>query len=350
MADPAQFAIVFSSEKAANMLVAGIPAAVRALGVATQMEPSGEAPKTFAMMVEGGWQPSACCQAEAARLCGGAAWIATDCMVELHHQAARGSDLQYQYSAASPLDAGPARFAREPDTEFAALRAAGRHIIAATGKDGDGIVSRHINRPLSRAITRIALLHPAARPIHATLAAAVIGLAMFAALVWGGATGLLLGAVLFQLASIVDGVDGEMARATFRSSAAGALWDSVTDALTNIGFVCGVSYNLYAAGDFYAATAGAAGAAILALGTLLLARQARRKDGDFTFNGLKDRLNERPSRFRQWLIWLTMRDFYALAACVLVLLGAAAQLLWLFAVVAAAWLMVLLFVSARKSG
>ncbi len=347
MPDPVQFAIVFASEEAANMLVAGIPAAARAIDIASQLDAHGGPPGILAVHVKGGWQPSALCVAEALRLRPDSEWIAASGMDDGLCLGIRGTDLQI--SPQGPVSPIPIALSINQRAERELLHEAGRRIIAATGKDGDGIVSRHINRPISRAITQMVLLFPAARPIHATLAAALIGLAMFASLLCGTAVGLLAGAVLYQLASIIDGVDGEMARATLRTSPSGALWDSVTDALTNIGFIVGVSCNLYAAGDVHGAMAGAAGGAMLAMGNLVLAQQARRQGGDFTFNGLKDRLNERPSHFRQWLIWLTMRDFYALAACLLVLLGYASVLLWVFALVAAAWLAVLLVVMARRS-
>ena len=60
----------------------------------------------------------------------------------------------------------------------------------------------------------------------------------------GGEAGLIAGAILFQAASILDGVDGEMARATWRSSPAGATLDSVVDIATNLLFVSALTVNL----------------------------------------------------------------------------------------------------------
>ena len=67
-----------------------------------------------------------------------------------------------------------------------------------------------------------------------------------------------------------------------------------------------------------------------------------------TFNALKDRFSQRPSRLKQWLTWLTMRDFYALAGAVLIASGFAAFALYAFAVVAAGWLVVVLTVMTRE--
>lgn len=335
MTDTAPLCILFTSERAANSLVAGIPAAARALG---QMQAVGEK-RTIVFGVPGGWEPSALCRREAKRLAPDAVLSPVDPDVVQAAGWINGAAVQ-----ALPTD-GPLPIEAHRESIVAAdvtdLAKASQRIIAATGKPGDGIVSRHINRPMSQAITRIVLHIPGARPWHATFAAGLIGLVMLACLVFGGHTGLLAGAALFQLASIIDGVDGEMARATFRSSARGAMMDSLTDAATNLGFLGGVSYNVYMGGDTAAGIAGALAVVILANGSAMLGWQARRDGGNFTFDGLKHRFGARPSRLRQWLTWIAMRDFYALAAFVMILLGGASILLYAFAIIAAGWFAVL---------
>lgn len=336
-----QHHILFSSAAAANGLVAGVPAAARAMANLTS---HGSGPGTddpIVVAVPGGWQPDALCRAEAARLAPEATWSAADAHRALADEAQWFSGAALQLPSGSPQPVPSASVSAAIPGERAALNAAAQRIIKATGKPGDGIVSRHINRPISQAITALALRWPAMRPGHATFAAAAIGAAMIGALVLGGAAGLVAGAVLFQLASIIDGVDGEVARATQRSSARGAMLDSVTDAVTNLGFIAGVSWNLYVAGAVEPALAGAAGFALLALGTALLGLQSRRDGGPFTFDALKHRLSARPSRLKQWLTWLTMRDFYALAACLAIVAGWAEAVLMVFAAAALGWFAVL---------
>lgn len=328
--------IVFGSEEAANFLVAGIPAAARAVSVVAADERYRG--QVVEVAVPGGWVPSANTIHEATRLAAEMQWEAVDMAVTRGGSRLPGASLQL------PAVSGQsAHLACENPDELDELREQGWRIIAGTGKSADGIVSRTINRPISRAITRMVLRFPTARPWHATLAAGALGMAMFVALIIGGSTGLLAGAALFQLASIIDGVDGEMARATFRSSASGAMMDSLTDAATNLGFIGGVSYNLFAAGHRDAALAGALGCAILAAGSAMLAWQSRHDGGSFTFDALKTRFRERPSRLKQWLTYITMRDFYALAACVAILVGLAEAMLFTFAIVAAGWICVLLW-------
>ena len=78
----------------------------------------------------------------------------------------------------------------------AALQHADRVFLLATGKPRDGIVSRYLNRPVSRAITRLLLRLEAARPGHATVATAILAIAMLGALIGLPEHGAAIGAVL----------------------------------------------------------------------------------------------------------------------------------------------------------
>jgi CDP-L-myo-inositol myo-inositolphosphotransferase len=246
------------------------------------------------------------------------------------------------------LLAQPSDWARLPrlSSEQAAARLdrAGRAIVAATAKPGDGIVSQLVNRPISQSISRLLLRIPGINPFHATAGSALLAVAMLASLVLGGAPGLIAGGVFYQLASIVDGVDGEIARATYRTSKTGAMADSLVDAVTNIGFLAGIDINLWIHGNARAAVAGSAGLAFVALGLFLIGRRARRSSGAFTFDELKGHFQVRRSFLSQMIIWLTMRDFFALAWLVGILAGVAAPGIVLFSFGAAVWLIVVLVV------
>ena len=61
----------------------------------------------------------------------------------------------------------------------------------------------------------------------------------------GGYRNAVLGAFLFELASIIDGCDGENARLTFRSSKLGGTLDVTGDALTFVFFFMNLSIGLY---------------------------------------------------------------------------------------------------------
>lgn len=105
--------------------------------------------------------------------------------------------------------------------------------LLATGKASDGVISRTFNRPISRACSRVAL----SLGMSAT-AASVFTLLVGLACAWiaaqPGYLPFVLTGVLFHLASVLDGVDGEIARATLTESEQGARVDTVVDQLTYV--------------------------------------------------------------------------------------------------------------------
>ena len=232
-----------------------------------------------------------------------------------------------------------------PDTLLDQTRSSWR-IVRATGKAGDGLVSRWINRPVSHAISWAVLFIPGARPIHATLVAALLGLAMIAALFLGGANGPVWGALLYQAASVVDGVDGEMARATARSSAFGAALDTSVDAVTNIMFFAGLTWNLWQRGNETVALAGRLAIGEFAFGLLLLTWYNRKKGGPFSFDLLKTHYRSAYVRgpgsvIAQSLSYIISRDFYAFGFMVMILLGWAEAVIYVFAISATIWIVAL---------
>ena len=105
----------------------------------------------------------------------------------------------------------------------------------------DGLVSRHVNRRFSRPIAR-ALSHTAVTPNQISLLSlAVAGLA-FAMFASGQPVA---GGLLAQASSIIDGVDGDLARLTGKASPFGAFLDAVIDRYAD-GFVM-LSLTLWAA-------------------------------------------------------------------------------------------------------
>ncbi len=241
-----------------------------------------------------------------------------------------------------------------PSIDAAAIAAryaaAGRAIITATAKSTDGLVSRSLNRPISQAISRVLLRNSNIRPIHATMGTAAIGVLMFATLVsFGSPVGLIIGAILFHAASVFDGVDGEIARATFRTSDRGAMIDSLVDAAINLSFIAGIVINLAQRGRWGSAMFGIAGLAMLAIGLTTLGTRARRLGAPIGFDGLKGRFRDNGSRWGKWVVWLTMRDFLALASVVLVIAGLTDEAIMAFSGIMTVWLVVVLTTHARQS-
>jgi CDP-L-myo-inositol myo-inositolphosphotransferase len=217
------------------------------------------------------------------------------------------------------------------------LRQSGHQIVRDTAKASDGIVSRHLNRPISRRISTMLLRMRSIQPIYATAAAALTAVLMFVCLASGTHAGMIAGAILFQVASVIDGVDGEIARATFRQTARGATLDSLTDAATNLAFLFGLGLSLRQQGADNALMLGIAGFVAMAIGLVLLGGHARMSGRPVNFDALKHVVRRKRSSFGDWLIWLTMRDFLALASAAMVVLGFGYGLLTLFALGALLW-------------
>ncbi|MFB3737596.1 MAG: NTP transferase domain-containing protein [Candidatus Velamenicoccus archaeovorus] len=104
-------------------------------------------------------------------------------------------------------------------------------------KEADGPVSRYLNRPVS---SRLSMMLAPLR-LHPDL----VSMVAFAVALVGGwflARNLgVAGAVLVHLSSILDGVDGELARLQVRSSPGGALLDGVLDRLGDAAILAGLA-------------------------------------------------------------------------------------------------------------
>ncbi|QQN74307.1 CDP-alcohol phosphatidyltransferase family protein [Croceicoccus sp. YJ47] len=346
----ADIILTFSGTTTAQYRVAGLPAVARALHAVARIEGFNGTCRCIAL-ADPDWTPDERTRAECARL---APHVAVT--FDGSAAAAVGGDVIDGETLVMALAEGVAdraafaqarsHAARGQAATLRDLRRAGRRIVAATGKAGDGIVSRYLNRPMSQAITNFLLRMPGLSPNHATLGTAFLALCMFAALVGGGEAGAIAGAVLFQAASVFDGVDGEMARATFRTSRQGATLDSMVDAMTNLAFLIGLIVAARGAGDVEGAVAGGMTLIALALGLALMGGRARANGEPIHFDVVKKALRHdgKSSLVVEAAIRLTMRDFLALAGAVMVLAGFMHALLIGAAVVALVWLVVTLAV------
>jgi CDP-L-myo-inositol myo-inositolphosphotransferase len=116
------------------------------------------------------------------------------------------------------------------------VRRATVHLRRSLVKAEDGPVSRYLNRPLS---TRISMLLARARlsPDLVTWLAFALGVVAAGLFASGQGFG---GALVTHAASVLDGVDGELARLQLRASARGALLDGFLDRLADVAIVGGL--------------------------------------------------------------------------------------------------------------
>jgi CDP-L-myo-inositol myo-inositolphosphotransferase len=107
-------------------------------------------------------------------------------------------------------------------------------------------VSRYLNRPLSVRISRRLVKYPVT-PNQISLFSflcSLLGAGLFA---FGGYLSLLLGGLLAQFASVIDGCDGEVARLKFQRSGYGGWFDAVLDRYADAFLLFGLTWHAYSA-------------------------------------------------------------------------------------------------------
>jgi CDP-L-myo-inositol myo-inositolphosphotransferase len=159
-------------------------------------------------------------------------------------------DLEFNRLKAAWLDAGhridtvdiDGAFWVDIDTPHERRCAIGHLVDRYGAKRADGPVARVLNRPLSNLVSR-RLLATRIGPNPVTLAN--LGLLVLSGLLLalGARSDLLLvaGGVLVQLSSALDGVDGELARVSGRSSERGAVLDAVCDRYGDLAVLAGAA-------------------------------------------------------------------------------------------------------------
>jgi hypothetical protein len=224
--------------------------------------------------------------------------------------------------------------------------------LRGSGKSQDGLVSRYLNRPISRVVTRLLLRFPTT-PNGWTLFIVAIPIVGALILLNGSYWAFVWGLILYQVYSILDGCDGEIARAKFLESERGRQLDGRCDILSNILLVLGLGAGLSRpatsaghAGWFYLLE-GILAAALIGLNEFWLAgrkpRSAPEKPGSLG-DKLYPRHRELVARsgllffgetFVSWLIQLTKRDVAILIFVLLAAIGLPAFILHLLLLVTA---------------
>src|SRR5881227_949274 len=111
-------------------------------------------------------------------------------------------------------------------------------------KPQDGFVSRFLNRPISRRITSVLLKFPI-HPSTWTISICVLPLIASVFLVRGDYVSIVIGAAIFQVFSILDGCDGEIARAKNLESKLGERLDYFCDFLASLLYVLALGLGLH---------------------------------------------------------------------------------------------------------
>ncbi len=218
-----------------------------------------------------------------------------------------------------------------------------QRLLGESGKSQDGLVSRFINRPFSRAITRLLLKTPIT-PSAWTLAIFFLQIAGAILLFRGDRAGIILGLCFFQFYSILDGCDGEIARAKYLSSPRGAQLDTWCDTIGHLLMVVSLGFGLGRQVPLYFYESMAVAGLIFANELLLAAPAGATRSSTEPESALYPRhqkmlansgLLARGGRVLGWLVQLTKRDVAVLFFLVLGIVGRPAWILHLLGVVAA---------------
>ena len=123
-----------------------------------------------------------------------------------------------------------------------ALDAAERMLLDQLRKPSDGPLSKYLNRPLSTRLTR-RLARTSLTPNQISLFCFLVSLAAAPMLAMKPYWALAMGGVLAQIASIIDGCDGEVARLKFQESEFGGWFDAVLDRYADAFLLLGLTWH-----------------------------------------------------------------------------------------------------------
>jgi phosphatidylglycerophosphate synthase len=233
----------------------------------------------------------------------------------------------------------PTQFAWRYLPDRAAIPSCERAFLRGSGKSQDGLVSRYLNRPISRTVSRL-LLKTELMPNTWSVLIFALPIAACAAFVQGTAAWFILGCAIFQLYSILDGCDGEIARAKFVQTEFGRRLDSLLDLTGNmlLALCLGIGLSrdampLQSLSWFYIAEGIAAAACVVLSEGIVFLRRSRR-DQHRGLTALNGALYHRHQEFFQrsgilvfgentawWIVFLTKRDMAMLAFVFLAVVG-----------------------------
>ena len=111
-------------------------------------------------------------------------------------------------------------------------------------KKSDGPVSRYLNRSISTRISKY-LLKTRISPNFISFFSFIISASGAFFFFLGGYVALVIGGILAQFASIIDGCDGEIARLKFQATGFGGWFDAVLDRYADGFLLFGLTYHVY---------------------------------------------------------------------------------------------------------
>ena len=195
----------------------------------------------------------------------------------------------------------------------------------------EGLVSRYLNRRFSRPIARLLTPTPIT-PNQVSLFAFLMAVGA-AALFWQGHN--IWAGVAVQASSIIDGVDGDLARSKSMTSLFGGFFDALLDRYADALILAGLGYwaFTYQAGADQTTTTLLAAVAII--GSLMISYSRARAEATFgqPFEGLPGALASRDLR----LLVIMLGAIFGQAVATLAIIGALTNMVVLWRLGVARW-------------
>jgi len=250
------------------------------------------------------------------------------------------ADLFVGRRAPVPLD----RVVGAPDHDWirvrdgASLRKAEQALMRSLRKPEDGVVAR-FNRYVSLALSR-PLLDTPVSPNSISVLALLVGVLCGVLAATGRRPEMVVGAFLFWFNCVLDGIDGEIARAKHLESHLGEWLDTICDDLTNFCFAVGLGIGLYRQTGHatYLALGGASGAAVLIGAAFMYRYLLRAGTGDLNAYRLPHEgraSSTTPGALSRWIARLRVlvrRDVFCAVAFVLAVADQLPLMSWLMAI------------------
>lgn len=124
------------------------------------------------------------------------------------------------------------------------IKFAEKKLLKNLSKPADGIVSKKFNRKISGFITSFLIKTPVT-PNMISFLIPVLAVFSFFILSKGSQTSFILGGILIQFLSIIDGCDGEISRLKFQKSVFGAWLDPILDRYVDMFLIAGMAYGYW---------------------------------------------------------------------------------------------------------
>ena len=190
----------------------------------------------------------------------------------------------------------------------------------------EGVVGYYIQRPLTRHLSRLLVRTPI-RPNHLSVLAMIAGVLSGVLVATADPGWTALGGVLFFGGSLLDCLDGEVARLRFQCSYVGEWLDTLADDLSTLSFLTGMTWNLHTRyGSILLDAVGAISILEFVLASAYVYHRIAtvHHSGDVTVFRYSFQREDGTSRSRVlWLLkWVVKRDFFSAWFCGSALAGA----------------------------